>query len=159
MAGIQQAFNQTLALFAAGGQMSRQTKALEASTPEAVAERAAQAAEKKYDILTSQRQESEKPYAKMSEGELRGGLELDKQALGYLTEAYEANPTEKRAETIQNLTETKHEAIKDAEQELVRREKKREENLRAQKEAMEIRKQILSGTPYDFMRKPEGGKL
>lgn len=157
MAGIQQAFNQSLALFAAGSQMSRQTKALEASTPEAVAERQARAAEMKYDLLKEE--EVNKTYKQMTESELRGELDVNQQALGYLTEAYEVSPTRERASNIQTLTELKHEKIKDIESELKRREEQREKTLREQKQAMELRKQILAGTPYDFMRKPKEEKL
>ena len=157
MAGIQQAFNQSLALFSMGRQMSRQTKALEASTPAAIAERQAQAAEMKYDLLKEE--EVNKTYKQMTESELRGELDVNNQALGYLTEAYEVSPTRERASNIQTLTELKHEKIKDIESELKRREEQREKTLREQKQSMELRKQILSGTPYDFMRNPKEEKL
>lgn len=151
MAGIQQAFNQSLALIAGGALAKRQTKALEASTPEAIATRQAQAEETKYDILTGTRQESERPYTKMTESELRGDLELNQQALGYLKEAYEIQPTKERAETLQNITEQRHESIKDVEAELLRRKENREKNIRNQKEALEIRKSILKGTPSEYL--------
>ena len=137
--------------------MSRQTRALEASTPQAIAESQARAAETKYDLLKEE--ESNKTYKQMTESELRGELDVNNQALGYLTAAYEVSPTRERASNIQTLTELKHEKIKDIERELKLREEKREETLRGQKQAMEIRKQILAGTPYDFMRKPKEEKL